>query len=137
VFEVHRLRKHFGGIEALGGVSFCVAPGELLGYLGPNGSGKSTTVKIIAGLLDPTSGRVTLDGADVADAPSAFRRRLGYVPEEPYLYTHLTALEYLRLVGLLRDLPASSLDHRILTLLKLPSLCPSPIARQSSLRWRS
>jgi ABC-2 type transport system ATP-binding protein len=122
VFEVHQLRKHFGGIQALGGVSFRIAPGELLGYLGPNGSGKSTTVKIIAGLLDPTSGRVALDGADVADDPAVFRRRLGFVPEEPYLYTHLTALEYLRLVGLLRDLPPAALDHRILTLLELLDL---------------
>ena len=122
MFEVHDLRKHYGGIQALGGVSFRLAPGELLGYLGPNGSGKSTTVKIIAGLLDPSGGHLTLDGVDVADDPTAFRRRLGYVPEEPHLYTHLTAIEYLRLVGLLRDLPSALLDRRIHALLRLLDL---------------
>jgi ABC-2 type transport system ATP-binding protein len=122
VFEVHDLRKHYGGIQALGGVSFRVANGELLGYLGPNGSGKSTTVKIIAGLIDPSGGHVSLDGAPVTDDPAAFRRRLGFVPEEPYLYTHLTAIEYLRLVGLLRDIPSAVLDRRILSLLSLLDL---------------
>jgi len=61
MFEVRDLRKQFAGIEVLHGVSFRIARGEILGYLGPNGSGKSTTIKIIAGLLDPNSGRITLD----------------------------------------------------------------------------
>ncbi len=103
-------------------MSFHIDRGEVLGYLGPNGSGKSTTVKIIAGLLDPSSGRVSLDGVDVADDPPAFRRRLGYVPEEPNLYTHLTAIEYLRLVGLMRDLPPAPLDAQIESLLRLLDL---------------
>jgi ABC-2 type transport system ATP-binding protein len=122
MFEVRDLRKQFAGIEVLHGVSFRIARGEILGYLGPNGSGKSTTIKIIAGLLDPNSGRITLDGADIADDPPAFRRRLGYVPEEPNLYTHLTAVEYLRLVGLMRDLPAVALDAHITALLQLLDL---------------
>ena len=122
MFEVRDLRKQFAGIEVLHGVSFRIARGEILGYLGPNGSGKSTTIKIIAGLLDPNSGRITLDGADIADDPPAFRRRLGYVPEEPNLYTHLTAVEYLRLVGLMRDLPAAALDAHITALLQLLDL---------------
>jgi len=122
MFEVRNLRKQFAGIEVLHGVSFRIARGEILGYLGPNGSGKSTTIKIIAGLLDPNSGRITLDGTDIADDPPAFRRRLGYVPEEPNLYTHLTAVEYLRLVGLMRDLPAAPLDAHITTLLRLLDL---------------
>jgi ABC-2 type transport system ATP-binding protein len=122
MFEVRDLRKQFAGIEVLHGVSFRIARGEILGYLGPNGSGKSTTIKIIAGLLDPNSGRITLDGTDIADDPPAFRRRLGYVPEEPNLYTHLTAVEYLRLVGLMRDLPAAPLDAHITTLLQLLDL---------------
>jgi ABC-2 type transport system ATP-binding protein len=122
VFEVRGLRKHFGGIEVLHGVSFHVSRGEILGYLGPNGSGKSTTVKIIAGLLDPGGGSLALDGTAVDDDPPAFRRRLGYVPEEPHLYTHLTAVEYLRLVGLMRDIPSARLDRQIAALLRLLDL---------------
>jgi ABC-2 type transport system ATP-binding protein len=122
MFEVCDLRKQFSGIQVLHGVSFRIERGEILGYLGPNGSGKSTTVKIIAGLLEPSSGRITFDGTDIGNDPPAFRRRLGYVPEEPNLYTHLTAVEYLRLVGLMRDLPAARLDAHITTLLRLLDL---------------
>jgi len=122
MFEVHDLRKRFSGIEVLHGVSFHIKRGEIFGYLGPNGSGKSTTVKIIAGLLDATGGRILLDGVDVEGDPPAFRRRLGYVPEEPNLYTHLTAIEYLRLVGLMRDLPSARLDQQTTTLLRLLDL---------------
>ncbi len=74
MFEVDGLVKRFAGIEVLHGVSFAVQPGEMLGYLGPNGSGKSTTFKIIGGLLEPTAGRLRLNGMDVGDDPTAFRR---------------------------------------------------------------
>jgi len=132
MFEVRDLRKHFSGIPVLHGVSFHIDRGEILGYLGPNGSGKSTTVKIIAGLLDATSGRLSLDGVNVDDDPPAFRRRLGYVPEEPNLYTHLTAIEYLRLVGLLRDQPSAPLDAHITTLLRLLDLEQASYGQLSS-----
>jgi ABC-2 type transport system ATP-binding protein len=122
VFEVDALGKRFAGVHVLQGVSFTVGCGDILGYLGPNGSGKSTTIKIIAGLLEPTTGRVVLDGVAVNVNPTAFRRRLGYVPEEPYLYTHLTAPEYLRLVGRLRDLPATRVEHQIEDVLALLDL---------------
>ena len=125
MFEVDALVKRFAGIEVLHGVSFVVRPGEILGYLGPNGSGKSTTIKIISGLIEPTAGRLRLHGQDVADDPTAFRRRLGYVPEEPHLYTHLTAPEYLRFVGRLRALPPAVLEDKITALLHLLDLAPA------------
>ncbi len=106
----------------LDAVSFAIAPGEILGYLGPNGSGKSTTIKIIAGLLDASAGHVLLDGVRSDDDPVAFRRRLGYVPEDPTLYTHLTAPEYLRLVGRLRDMPVNQLDVQIAAMMQLLDL---------------
>jgi ABC-2 type transport system ATP-binding protein len=122
MFEVARLTKRYPRITALDNVSFQIAPGEILGYLGPNGSGKSTTIKIITGLIDASSGHVRLHGVDAADDPPAFRARLGYVPEEPHLYTHLTAPEYLRLVGRLRGLASPTLEARIATLLDLLDL---------------
>ena len=131
MFEVDALVKRFTGIEVLHGVSFVVRPGEILGYLGPNGSGKSTTIKIISGLIEPTAGRLRLHGQDVADDPTAFRRRLGYVPEEPHLYTHLTAPEYLRFVGRLRALPPAGLEDKITALLRLLDLSPASGALMS------
>jgi ABC-2 type transport system ATP-binding protein len=122
MFEVDDLVKRFAGLEVLHGVSFALRPGETLGYLGPNGSGKSTTFKIIAGLLEPTAGHLRLHGQDVADDRPAFRRRLGYVPDEPHLYTHLTAPEYLRFIGRLRGLPPALLEDKIATLLRLLDL---------------
>jgi ABC-2 type transport system ATP-binding protein len=122
MFEVDALTKRYPRITALDGVSFHIAPGEILGYLGPNGSGKSTTIKIITGLIDASSGHVRFNGLDTADDPTAFRARLGYVPEEPHLYTHLTAPEYLRLVGRLRGLAPAPLESEIAVLLELLDL---------------
>jgi ABC-2 type transport system ATP-binding protein len=100
-------------------VSFDLNPGEIVGYLGPNGSGKSTTVNLVVGLLEPSAGSLWLDGLRLSDDPVAYKRRIGYVPEEPYLYTHLTASEYLTLVGRLRQIPSARLDPRITRLLQL------------------
>jgi ABC-2 type transport system ATP-binding protein len=122
VFEVEGLVKRFAGVHVLHGVSFAVRPGEILGYLGPNGSGKSTTIKIIAGLLDPTLGSIRLNGNAAGDDPVAFRRQLGYVPEEPHLYTHMTAPEYLRLIARLRAIPETRLHRDIDGLLTLLDL---------------
>jgi ABC-2 type transport system ATP-binding protein len=132
VLEICALVKRFAGIHVLHGVSFAVSRGETLGYLGPNGSGKSTTFKIIVGLLDATAGHVHLDGRRVDDDPTGFRRRLGYVPEEPYLYTHLTAPEYLRLTGRLRGLARKPLDTRIAAMLELLDLTASSGAVMAS-----
>jgi ABC-2 type transport system ATP-binding protein len=125
VLEVCSLVKRFAGVHVVRDVSFRVARGEIVGCLGPNGSGKSTTFKIIVGLLEATAGHVQLDGRRVDDDPAGFRRRLGYVPEEPQLYTHLTAPEYLRLVGRLRGLSPSRLDGQIDAMLDLLDLAPS------------
>ena len=125
MLEVCSLVKRFAGVHVVRDVSFQVGRGEIVGCLGPNGSGKSTTFKIIVGLLEATAGHVQLDGRRVDVDPTAFRRRLGYVPEEPQLYTHLTAPEYLRLVGRLRGLSPSRLDAQIDTMLDLLDLAPS------------
>src|SRR4026207_757870 len=104
MLEARGLSKRYGGMLALDRVDFHVRRGEILGYLGPNGSGKSTTVNAVVGLIDPSAGSLRLDGVHMLDDPVEYRRRIGYVPEEPHLYTHLTAIEYLMLVGTLRGL---------------------------------
>jgi len=119
MLEARTLTKRCGGLLAVDKVSFKVNRGEVVGYLGPNGSGKSTTVNMIVGLLSPGSGEIFLDGVRQSDDPIAYKRRIGYVPEEPYLYTHLTALEYLTLVGRLRDIPQAPLERKASELLRL------------------
>src|SRR5919204_2388671 len=104
MLQVERLTKRYGAIVGIDDVSFIVRPGEVLGLLGPNGSGKSATVKILTGLLDQTFGHVLLDGKDVATDILQFKTHIGYVPEEPYLYSYLTGPEYVLLVGRLRGL---------------------------------
>jgi ABC-2 type transport system ATP-binding protein len=90
--------------------------------LGPNGSGKSTTMKMITGLIETTAGEILFDGQPIRNDLLGLKQRMGYVPEEPYLYSHLSGLEYLIMVGQLRDLPTKPTADRIDGLLRLFSL---------------
>jgi ABC-2 type transport system ATP-binding protein len=122
MLEVQNVSKQFSGSLAVDGVSFKARAGEVTGYLGPNGSGKSTTIKIIAGLIEPTAGEVVFNGEFVRRDLIGWKRRLGYVPEEPNLYGHLSGLEYLRMVGELRSLAPAEMSRRIDGLLHLLEL---------------
>ena len=122
MLELRNVSKHFCRIPAVDDVSFTARPGEVTGYLGPNGSGKSTTLKMITGLIEMTSGRILFDGKSIHDDLIAYKRRMGYVPEEPYLYNHLSGLEYLVMISQLRDLPRRQSSERIDGLLRLLSL---------------
>src|SRR4051812_14997224 len=122
MLELRRVSKKFPGAVAVDNVSFSARPGEITGYLGPNGSGKSTTMKMITGLLGLTSGEILFHGERIERDLIAWKQRLGYVPEEPHLYTHLSGLEYLVMVGQLRDLPFRKAAGRIDGLLRLLSL---------------
>jgi ABC-2 type transport system ATP-binding protein len=122
MLQARGLTKRYGGLLALDRVSFDLHPGEIVGYLGPNGSGKSTTVNLVVGLLEPTAGDISLAGIRASDDPIAYKRGIGYVPEEPSLYAHLTASDYLMLVGRLRRLPTPTLQTRIPELLRLLQL---------------
>jgi ABC-2 type transport system ATP-binding protein len=119
MFEVRNLYKRYLGIPALDHVSFIARPGEVTGYLGANGSGKSTTMKLATGLIEPTSGEILFAGRPIKEDPMAYRQRIGYVPEEPHLYTHLSGLEYLVMVAQLRHMDRNSADERIHGLLRL------------------
>ena len=122
MLEVSNLIKSYHRIPAVNGVSFTVRPGEILGYVGPNGAGKSTTVKMLTGLIDPTAGEIFFQSRNVRADWIGFQRQLGYVPEEPHLYAHLTGREYLQLVGRLRGMPRLSLDRRMDEMLRLFTL---------------
>jgi ABC-2 type transport system ATP-binding protein len=132
--RAHHLSKHFSGVRVVSDVSLTIRPGEVVGYLGPNGSGKTTTARMLSGLLEPSSGRVEFDGADIHGDVIEFHRHMGYVPEEPYLYPFLSGREYLRLVGRLRELPESLLDSKIdgfLTVFNLTGAADQSIASYS------
>ena len=134
MLELENVSKSYRGIPAISGVSFRVNAGEVVGYLGANGSGKSTTVKIITGLLQPNEGRVLFQGKNIRDDLASFRGMLGYVPEEAHLYTYLSAIEYLQLVGRLRGLRERLIQtkaNRLLQLLGLESWRYSPISMYS------
>jgi ABC-2 type transport system ATP-binding protein len=96
MLEALQLTKFYGSVPAVQDVSFQVAPGSVLGYLGPNGSGKSTTVKMLIGLLRPTHGEVRFDGQNIQQDLVAYRKHLGYLPEEANLYLHLTVASILK-----------------------------------------
>src|SRR5215813_5801435 len=113
MLEVRNVTKKFSGIAAVDNVSFSARPGEVTGYLGPNGSGKSTTMKMITGLMEMTSGEILFDNEPIGRNLIAYKQRLGYVPEEPHLYAHLSGLEYLTMVAQLRNLPARATAERI------------------------
>jgi len=122
MLELRRVSKHFSGIAAVDDVSFSARPGEVTGYLGPNGSGKSTTMKMITGLIGMTFGHIYFQGKPIQDDLIAYKRRMGYVPEEPYLYNHLSGVEYLTMIAQLRNLPARESSECIDGLLRLLSL---------------
>jgi len=124
MLEARGLSKSYGSVPAVRNISFCLMPGQVLGYLGPNGSGKSTTVKMLIGLLEPSQGQVLYDGRDIHTDLAAYRKCLGYVPEEANLYPYLTGEEYLDMVAMLRAMPEVRKRRTIRALLQLFSLWP-------------
>jgi len=107
------LSKRFAGRAAVDDLSLAVAPGEIYGLIGPNGSGKTTTVKLVAGVYRPTAGRVLVDGIDLHAEPERAKRRLGYVPDEPFAYERMSGREFLHLVDELWGVPPAGRGARI------------------------
>jgi ABC-2 type transport system ATP-binding protein len=131
MLAIERLSRSYRGIPAISDVSFTVNSGEIVGFLGPNGAGKSTTVKIITGLLRPNDGRVLFEGRDIHANLIAWRAQFGYIPEEAHLYTWMSAMEYLQLVGRLRGMrerPIREKAEAMLQLLGLESWRFSPMS---------
>jgi ABC-2 type transport system ATP-binding protein len=119
MIAVETLVKKYGSFTAVDGVSLAVAPGEIHGFLGPNGAGKTTTIRIIAGLLKPTSGKITINGHDLAQAPEAAKASLGFIPDRPFIYEKLTAREFLRFHGGLYGMDTAEVEARATEMLDL------------------
>ncbi|MEW5901092.1 MAG: ABC transporter ATP-binding protein [Acidobacteriota bacterium] len=119
ILELKGITKKFSIFPVVRNVSFSAGSGEILGYLGPNGAGKTTTIRMLAGLLDPTEGEIYLDGKNIKKDITAYKAKIGYVPEQSEIYPHLSALDYLLLVGRLRRLPEAGLKDKIIAFLKL------------------
>jgi ABC-2 type transport system ATP-binding protein len=111
MLEVRNLHKRYSGIPAVDSVSFIARAGEITGYLGTNGSGKSTTMKMATGLIEPNAGEILFAGRRIKENLMAYRQRMGYVPEEPHLYTHLSGLEYLVMVAQLRNMDCAFWEY--------------------------
>ncbi len=122
LIETHNLVKRYGDKLAVNNVSLDVSGGEVFGFLGPNGAGKTTTIKMIVGLLQPTSGHVKVAGYDVQAQPMQAKASSGYVPDTPNLYAKLTGRELLRFVGDLYDLERKQVIQRAEELLRVLDL---------------
>jgi len=120
--ELKGITKKYRVFLAVDNVSFSLAPGEILGYLGPNGAGKTTTIKILAGLLEQTAGHFFYQGEDVKNDLYRFKKKIGYVPEQSEIYPHLSAYDYLLMVGRLRRIPETILIEKIERFMELFSL---------------
>ena len=117
MISVENLTKRYASKVAIDGVSFQVEKGEILGFLGPNGAGKTTTMRMITGYMPASGGTIKVDGYDVADQPLEVRRRIGYLPENPPLYTEMKVYNYLQFVGKLKGVSSSGLNdevHRVM-----------------------
>jgi ABC-2 type transport system ATP-binding protein len=113
LIDARNLRKTFGEIKAVDGISLTVARGEVLGFLGPNGAGKSTTMKMITGFLEPDGGRATICGHDVQDAPKLAKAMLGYVPEGAPSYAEMTPRSFLGFIAEVRGFRGGEIARRI------------------------
>lgn len=99
MIELDRVTKHYNRVIAVEGLSLSVLPGEIFGFIGPNGAGKTTTIQMMAGLIAPTSGCVKICGIDMGKEPSLAKKLIGFIPDRPYLYEKLTAMEFLKFTG--------------------------------------
>jgi ABC-2 type transport system ATP-binding protein len=119
MIELSSLTKKYGNFTAVDSIDLSVAKGELLGLLGPNGAGKTTTLRMIAGILRPTRGRVKIADIDVWEDSVAAKMRLGYIPDRPFIYEKLTGAEFLRFVAGLFGQEGGKVEHRARELMAL------------------
>jgi ABC-2 type transport system ATP-binding protein len=113
MIEVRELTKRYGDLVAVDRVSFTARKGEVVGFLGPNGAGKTTTMRIITGFLPATHGTVKVENFDIFDDSYEVRKRTGYLPENPPLYSDMTVTSYLQFVGRIKGIPRAELSDKV------------------------
>jgi ABC-2 type transport system ATP-binding protein len=119
MIAIHDLVKRYGSFTAVDGVSLDVQPGQIHGFLGPNGAGKTTTIRMVAGLLKPTAGRIEVNGHNLATEPEAAKASLGFIPDRPFIYEKLTAGEFLRFHAGLYGIDGAGVATRVREMLEL------------------
>jgi ABC-2 type transport system ATP-binding protein len=119
MIQLEGLTKKYGTFTAVDAIDLEVPAGQLFGFLGPNGAGKTTTLRMIAGILRPTAGRIRIGGIDVVARPNEAKAMLGFIPDRPFIYEKLTGMEYLRFVAGLYGQEGSQVEHRGRVLLGL------------------
>jgi len=119
MIQLRALTKRYGSFTAVDAIDLEVPRGQLFGFLGPNGAGKTTTLRMIAGILRPTSGTVLIGGVDIAAEPAAAKAKLGFIPDRPFIYEKLTGAEFLRFVAGLYGQEGSVVERRLAELLEL------------------
>ena len=119
MIRLEKLTKQFNQVTAVDKVSLRVTPGEIYGFLGPNGAGKTTTIKMLAGIMRPTSGQVFIDGLDLQKHPIEVKARVGFIPDRPFLYEKLTGLEFMSFIANLYGINGVGLEDRIQQFLEL------------------
>src|SRR4051812_36461828 len=112
MIKLTSLVKRYGDFTAVNAINLHVPRGELFGFLGPNGAGKTTTLRMIAGILRPTSGTIHIGGVNLTVDPIAAKSRLGFIPDRPFIYEKLTGAEFLRFVAGLYDQEGPQIEHR-------------------------
>ena len=105
MIQVENITKRYGNFTAVDGISFDIDEGEIVGFLGPNGAGKSTTMNMITGFIEPSDGRIIVDGYDISKKPKKAKRQIGYMPEGVPLYSDLTVKEFVSYMAELKGVP--------------------------------
>jgi len=122
MIDIQNLCRHFGAVTAVRNLNLHVPKGEIFCFLGPNGAGKTTTIKILTGLLRPSSGSTRIAGLDIQKEPLKVKQLMGYIPDMPFMYDRLTAMEFLQFTGDLYRVPLDQAAGKIEELLSLFSL---------------
>ncbi len=124
MIRLEQVVKRYGRFPAVNGIDLEIRRGELFGFLGPNGAGKTTSMRMIAGILLPTSGRITIGGIDMATDPMRAKALMGFIPDRPYVYDKVTGIEFLRFAAALYGQDGPETERRIAELLELFELTP-------------
>ena len=124
MIKIEQLAKRYGSFQALHPLDLHVRPGEVFGFLGPNGAGKTTTIRLLAGVLPPTGGRITIDGFDLLTDTVQAQQRVGFIPDRPYLHEKLTGFEFLEFVAGIYGLDQAQVNTQGRRLLETYELGP-------------